>query len=144
MNNNHLPLSLMTPLTPPVLPDPPEYVDWRHYPVGAADSNPLTSPTAAYNDQLHRLSPKLFSDDIKLRIIDIEKRRSMWKPFLFGKLWLPRFWFCYRTTDQVHLHTIWNDGRRWGRTQAKTWWPSENQNNVNSTHLQTPRILLLN
>ena len=76
MNNNQLPLSLMTALTPPVLPDPPEYVGWRHYPVGAADSNPLTSPTAAYNDQLHRLSPKLFSDDIKLRIIDIEKRRG--------------------------------------------------------------------
>lgn len=74
MNNNQLCLSLMTP---PDLPDPPEYEGWRHYPIGAAHSNPLTSPTAAYNDQLHRLSPKLFSDDIKLRIIDIEKRRGM-------------------------------------------------------------------
>lgn len=140
MNNNQLPISLAA-LTPPVVhvPDPPGYVGWRHYPVGAAHSNLLISPTAAYNEQLHRLSPKLFSDEIKLRIIDIEKRRGMWEP---GKWWLPRFLICYRTTDQVHLHTIWNDGRRWGRTKAKAWRPSENQNNVTSTpYLQTPRIL---
>lgn len=145
LNNNQLPISLMAALTPPVLPDPPEYVGWRHYPVGAAHSNPLISPTAAYNEQLHRLSPKLFSDDIKLRIIDIEKRRGMWEPFSVWQIMAADILICYRTIDQVHLHTIWNDGRRWGRTKAKAWRPFENQNNVTSTpYLQTPRILPLN
>lgn len=71
MSINHNTAIPLSPLAP-IHSEPPAYAGWRTYPVSVHSFNPLTTPAQTYCDRLHKLSSTLFSDAIKLYIIDID------------------------------------------------------------------------
>ena len=62
--------------------DQSDYVGWQHYPIDLPNLNPITTSAWVCDDLLTSLSPKLFSDELKVRSIDIETSNGM-QPIYF-------------------------------------------------------------
>ena len=56
--------------------DQQEYMGWQHYPIDLPHLNPITTSTRVCDDTLTSLSSKLFSDELKIRTIDIETKNG--------------------------------------------------------------------
>lgn len=55
------------------LSDPDAFAGWRDYPVGVGNCDPLTTSARFQCDQLSRLSPYLFSEEIQVQLIDVRE-----------------------------------------------------------------------
>ena len=70
-SRNTIPLSSI----PPFRADPSEFARWRDYPVGAAGYNTITT-SPSLSARLSNLGPILFSEEIKVHIINLENQKG--------------------------------------------------------------------
>ena len=53
--------------------DPHAFAGWRDYPVSVDSCDPLTTSARFQCDQLSRLSPYLFSEEVQVQLIDVRE-----------------------------------------------------------------------
>ena len=75
MNTTAIRRSIALAQLPPVRADPPEIARWRDYPIGIGGYNAIIT-SDGLSARLSQLSSELFSEEINLRIIDINHIRG--------------------------------------------------------------------